>query len=267
MVHKWFHVIDWPRQKGIEPLFVMSVTVLNKLMKQSLNHRVHGPVSLRDPNKLTQQLNSGYSRQGKNRFGVPNLLFQQNKAWVFFVCWLVVFFNLRWGLGASYKNKLGENSYGPFLYAFLLHIKHMHAIQQTSGQTLRDTQRCPVQQLCWQTTAFSIIFSISSAWRGMGKPAKEHRISPLDYLIAAKATQWSTFITPKASDTNQLPCGGLFSQGHRALETTQSCRNKQLVFLLPAGLKWSNEPEFHIEDYMLIQYFHHCFIPLNCATF
>lgn len=51
MVNKWIHMIDWPGQKGIEPLFVVFVIVLNELMKQSLNHRVHCPISLREPNR------------------------------------------------------------------------------------------------------------------------------------------------------------------------------------------------------------------------
>lgn len=71
MVNKWVHMTDWPRQKGIEPLFVMFVIVLNELIKQCLNHTVLCPVCLREPNRLTKQLNSGYSSQGKNRFGVP----------------------------------------------------------------------------------------------------------------------------------------------------------------------------------------------------
>lgn len=66
----------------------MFVIVLIALRKQSLKHRVHCPVSLREPNRLTQQLNSGYSRQGKNRFGVP-----RKQGLAFF--WLVVFLSER----------------------------------------------------------------------------------------------------------------------------------------------------------------------------
>lgn len=66
----------------------MSVIAPNELMKQSLNHRAHCPVSLREPNRLTQQINSGCSGQGKNRFGVP---IKQGLGF-FSVCWLVVFF-------------------------------------------------------------------------------------------------------------------------------------------------------------------------------
>lgn len=106
-------------------------------MKQSLNHRVHCPVSLTEPNRLTQQVNSGYSRQGKR-----DLEFQENKVWgvfLFFFGWLV-YFHLRGGFGASYRNKLGENSYEPFLWDILLRIKHMHPIEQTSGQILETPE-------------------------------------------------------------------------------------------------------------------------------
>lgn len=112
----------------------MLIIVPNELMKQSSNHRVNCPVSLREPNRLTQQLNSGYSGQGKNRFGVPT-----KQGLGFFFCLLVgglLFFYLRGGSGAIFKNKLGENSFVPFLCDFLLYIKYMHPIQQTSGQIL-----------------------------------------------------------------------------------------------------------------------------------
>lgn len=102
----------------------------------------------------------------------------------------------------------------------------MHPIEQTSGEMLEIPRDDPFSS-CAGRPLHSPSFSVSSQFgEGKRKPAEEHSMSPLDYLIAAKAIQRSTFITPKASDINQLPCGGLFSQGHRALETTQSCGNK-----------------------------------------
>lgn len=59
MVNKWIHMIDWPGQKGIEPLFVVFVIVLNELMKQSLNHK--STLSYKSERaKQTQQLNTGH---------------------------------------------------------------------------------------------------------------------------------------------------------------------------------------------------------------
>lgn len=107
--------VNWPRQKGLEPLFVMFVIVLIELRKQNSKHRVHCPVSLREPNRLTQQLNSGYSRQGKNRFWVPR---KQGLGIFFFR--LVVF--LIWEgdlvpvIRKNWVRILMSNSYGTFCF-------------------------------------------------------------------------------------------------------------------------------------------------------
>lgn len=142
--------------KGIEPFFVVFVIVLNELMKQSLNHRVHCPVSLREPNRLTQQLNLGYSRQGKNTFRVPR---KQGLGFCRLVGWLVFFFSER-GIWCQLHEQFGWE----FLWAIpmWLFASHQTYAPYTADfrPNIRDTQRCPVQQLCQQTAAFSIIFSI-----------------------------------------------------------------------------------------------------------
>lgn len=161
VVHKWIHMIDWPGQKETELLFVMLIIVPNEFMKQSSNHRVNCPVSLREPNRLTQQLNSGYSGQGKNRFGVPT---KQGLGFFLFVGWWFVFFLSERGIWCH----LWEQTGWEFFCAIPMWLFTLHQIYAPHTAYFRpnirnspDTQRCPVQQLCWQTTAFSI-FSVSS---------------------------------------------------------------------------------------------------------
>lgn len=170
--------------KGIEPFFVVFVIVLNELMKQSLNHRVHCPVSLREPNRLTQQLNLGYSRQGKNTFRVPR---KQGLGFCRLVGWW--FFSLRGGFGASYTNNLGENSYEPFLCDFLLHIKHMHPIQQTSGQIL-EIPRDALFSSCASRPLHSPSFSVSSQF-GEGRGSLPKNAVYLLWTISLLPRQFS----------------------------------------------------------------------------
>lgn len=120
------------------------------------------------------------------------------------------FFSLRGGFGASCVNELGENSYESFLCDFLLHIKHMHPIQHTSGQIL-EIPRDALFSSCAGRRLHSPSFSISSQFgEGSGSLPKN-----IVYLL------WTLSLLPRQ-----------FSEGHLSHPKLQTQTNGPVEDLL-----------------------------------
>ena len=80
------------------------------------------------------------------------------------------------------------------IFHFLDHIKHTHPTQQTSGhvlKTARDAKPCSASTLAHHCILhhFQYLASLEMEGEGKGQPPEEHSVSPVDYLIAAKAIQ------------------------------------------------------------------------------
>lgn len=142
-------------------------------------------------------------------------------------------FYLRGGFGASYKNKLGKNSYEPFLCDFLLHIKHLHPTQQTSGQIL-EIPRDTLFSSCAGRPVHSHFQYLVTLERE-GEACWSKSISPLDYLTAATGNSMKYIYHTQSFTHKPSALWRTFSESHRALKKVQLCGNEQLVLPLPAG--------------------------------
>lgn len=168
--------------------------------------------------------------------------------WLGFLVCLWGFFGSKWGIRCqwsgchSYKNKMGENSYEPPLWDFLLPRSHQTYTPYAADLRLctREIQRYPTQHQYWQISAFSIIFSIQLVWKGKGK-GRGSLMKNTVYLL------WTVWLLqrqfneahlshPKFKTHTNCTVEG-FMVKTTVLQTTESSGNKQQVFLLQVGLQ------------------------------